>query len=117
MKVLIVDDNWQARSMIKRYLSDRDDVFFECEDGSEAVVAYTDCAPDWVLMDWEMKQVNGLDATERLLRLFPDAKVLIVTNHDDAALRQDASEAGACGFFLKDNLLGLRSFMADGREI
>ena len=111
MKVLIVDDNEQARWMIKHYLREFSDEFRECEDGAEALEAYADFQPDWVLMDWEMRQVNGLVATQSIINQFPDAKILIVTNYDEKDLRQAATEAGASGFILKDDLLKLQSFL------
>ena len=113
MKVLIVDDNEQARRMIKHYLDDISEEFRECEDGSEAVEAYAEFQPDWVLMDWEMKQVNGLAATRNIITGFPEARILIVTNYDEIDMRQAALGAGARGFVTKDNLLALRLFLTN----
>ena len=111
MKVLIVDDNEQARRMIKHYLRECADEFCECEDGADALAAYAEFHPDWVLMDWEMKQVGGLAATQNIIEKFPDAQILIVTNYDENDLRQAANEAGAAGFILKDDLVRLQSFI------
>lgn len=116
MKVLIVDDNEQARQMIKHYLHELSGEFRECADGAEAVSAYAEFLPDWVLMDWEMKQVNGLVATRNIIAGFPDAKILMVTNYDGKDMRQAASEAGVSGFVLKDNLLTLRSLLKKVNE-
>jgi CheY-like chemotaxis protein len=116
MKVLIVDDNEQARQMIRHYLHKLSDEFRECADGAEAVSAYAEFLPDWVLMDWEMKQVNGLIATRNIIADFPDAKVLMVTNYDEKDLRQAATEAGARGFVLKDDLLSLHLFLKKSTE-
>ena len=111
MKVLIVDDNEQARWMIRHYLRECANEFRECDDGAEAVSAYTEFQPDWVLMDWEMKQVHGLAATRRIIADFPEARILIVTNYDQKDMRQAATEAGAIGFVTKDNLLDLRLYL------
>ncbi len=111
MKVLIVDDNQQARQMIKHYLRELSDEFRECEDGAEAVSAYAEFTPDWVLMDWEMKRVDGLTATRRILASFPEAHILFVTQFDEPELRQAAAEAGASGFVSKDDLLTLQSLL------
>jgi DNA-binding NarL/FixJ family response regulator len=67
-------------------------------------------------MDWEMKQVNGLVATRNIIADFPDAKVLMVTNYNEKDLRQSATEAGARGLVLKDDLLSLRSFLKKPTE-
>ena len=111
MKVLIVDDNQQMRQTVKFYLRDLVDETHECADGAEAVAAYTEFQPDWVLMDWEMKRVDGLAATRRIRAEFPDAHILMVTQYDDRELHQAASEAGVSVYVLKDDLLSLRSLL------
>ena len=93
MKVLIVDDNEQARWMIRHYLRECANEFRECDDGAEAVSAYTEFQPDWVLMDWEMKQVHGLAATRRIIADFPEARILIVTNYAPALAANKACPA------------------------
>ena len=110
MKVLIVDDNEQARLMIRHYLRGLSDEFRECEDGAEALEVYAEFLPDWVLMDWEMKQINGFAATQNIINRFPAAKILIVTNYDETDLRDEARKSGACGYVLKDNLMDLSLF-------
>ena len=112
MKVLIVDDSRQTREMVKLYLRGVADETCECEDGAEALAAYAEFRPDCVLMDWEMKRVDGLTATRRLLASHPEARVLFVTQYNDAELRAAATEAGARGYVLKENLLDLRRLLA-----
>ena len=68
--------------------------------------------PDWVLMDWEMR-TDGLTATRRIIKAHPQARILIVTKHDDDKLRNAAIEAGARGFVLKDDLLALGAFLQE----
>ena len=114
MKILLIDDNWQARQMIKDYVLNESDVSLECEDGSEAVAAYSVFQPDWVLMDWVMKEVHGLEATQNLIARFPSAKILIVSNYDANDLRQVAKQAGAYGYVQKDNLLELKQILNCG---
>ncbi|MFN2390845.1 MAG: response regulator transcription factor [Pyrinomonadaceae bacterium] len=116
MKVLIVDDNKQARAMIKQYLRDLTDETRECEDGADVLSAYKAFLPDWVLMDWEMKRVNGLVATRQIIANFPDAKILMVTNYNEKDLQIAAKDAGASGFVLKDDLLTLHSFLKKANE-
>ena len=110
LKVLIVDDNKQARTMIRHYLHELADVVAECEDGEDALDCYEANRPDWVLMDWEMR-TDGLTATRRIVKAHPEARILIVTQHDDDGLRDAAIAAGARGFVLKDDLLALGSFL------
>lgn len=110
MKILIVDDNCDMREMMKFYLRGYKAEFRECCDGCDALEAYREFLPDWVLMDWEMKKTDGLAATKEIVSRFPDARIVFVTQHDDHELREAAHEAGAGGFVLKDDLLALREF-------
>jgi NarL family two-component system response regulator LiaR len=110
MTVLIVDDNERARGMIRKYLRGLSDDFRECGDGCDALAFYEETLPDWVLMDLEMKRMDGLEATRGIIDSFPTARILMVTQHCGKELRRAASEAGARGFFPKDNLLDLRDF-------
>ena len=111
MKVLIVDDNAQMRQMVKFYLNGVAEETRECADGAEALDAYTEFQPDWVLMDWEMKRVDGLTATHGIMAAFPAARVLFVTQYDEDELRRAAQAAGACGYVLKENLLDVQHLL------
>jgi DNA-binding NarL/FixJ family response regulator len=109
-KVLIVDDSRQMRELIKMTLKGVAEVVGECTDGANALRCYEEHRPDWVLMDWEMK-TDGLTATRRIIKAHPEARILIVTQHDDDELRTAAIEAGARGFVLKDGLLALGALL------
>jgi len=112
MKVLIVDDSSQMRGMMRQFLPADAGEICECEDGIDALEYYEKFLPDWVLMDWEMKQMNGLEATKQIIGKFPEAKILLVTQYNDRELRAAASEAGVCGFVLKEDLAELRRLLA-----
>lgn len=112
MKVLIVDDNQKMREMTRLFLSQTADEFRECEDGADALAAFANFQPDWVLMDWEMKRMDGLTAAEEILNAFPAAQILMFTQYEDAELRAAATKVGACGFVLKDELFVLPEMMA-----
>ena len=60
----------------------------------EAVAAYAEHRPDWVLMDLQMSGLDGIPATRQIVEAFPD-RVLIVTQFEGPQLRQAAGEAGA----------------------
>jgi DNA-binding NarL/FixJ family response regulator len=63
-------------------------------------------------MDISMVTMDGMTATRRILQMFPAARIVIVTQYDDARLRSAARQAGACGYVLKNNLLDVRRFLA-----
>ena len=111
MNFLIVDDNAPMRRMIRTVIEDLAGEINECGDGADAVANYAAHSPDWVLMDIRMKHTDGLTATKAVKARFADAKIIIVTNYDDADLRESARAAGACGYVLKENLFDMRRIL------
>ena len=111
INLLIVDDSERMRRMIKSLIKDVLAQVYECSDGSQALAAYTAHQPDWVFMDIEMKDVDGITATRQITTQFPDARIVIVSNYDSDELREAATEAGALAFCSKANLLSLRSLI------
>lgn len=114
MKILIVDDNQKMREMMRSYLQTFSGEISECADGAEALQAYREFLPDFVLMDWQMSRVDGITATREILKNFPDARIFMITQFDDAELRSSAAEAGICGFVLKDDLHAVREVLRSG---
>jgi len=114
MTLLIVEDNAEMRRLIKSLVAGVAEEVYERNDGSQALAAYEQLHPDWVLMDIEMPEWDGLAATRQIVAAFPDARVVIVTQYDNAALREAARLAGACGYVQKDNLLTLRAILEPG---
>jgi DNA-binding NarL/FixJ family response regulator len=111
MSFLIVDDNSVMRRTIRRVVRDFAARIIECDDGAKAFHAYELHHPDWVLMDVEMTEQDGLTATREICVAYPNARVVIVTKYDDAAMREAARKAGAWGFVVKENLLELRGIL------
>jgi|SRR4028119_1093237 len=105
--VLIVDDSQPMRELIKMTLSGVAEVVGECADGADALAAYTQLQPDWVLMDVEMKGVDGIAATRQITAADPQARVLMVTDYNDGELRKAAHEAGAVWYIVKENLIDI----------
>ena len=115
--ILIIEDNPQVCSLIKGEIADLASEFYEGRDGAEAVALYGKFHPDWVLMDLEMAQVDGLTATRRIIAEFPTARICIVTNYDDDFLREEAQRAGACGYVVKEDLQLLRSVLTASKSV
>jgi CheY-like chemotaxis protein len=107
LNLLIADDNATVRRFIADILTPFASEILECADGAEAVLAYSAERRDLVLMDIRMGEMNGIEATKRIRMADPAAKIIIVTNLDEDALRQEAAHEGACAYVLKDNLLDL----------
>jgi CheY-like chemotaxis protein len=103
VKMLIVDDSAEMRRCIKNLLPAADEKI-ECSDGIEAVRAFAQHQPDWVLMDIEMKELDGLSAARRIRADWPKARIIFVTAHDTPRFRDAASQLKGDGYVLKDHL-------------
>ena len=111
LNLLIVEDNRAMRELIKSLVADLAGEVAECGDGAEALSAYTDRRPDWVLMDIRMNGLDGLSATRQIKASFPEANIMIVTDYDSPAMREAARRAGAREYVTKENLLDARSIL------
>ncbi|MGZ8687782.1 MAG: response regulator [Gaiellaceae bacterium] len=105
VKVLIVDDQSLVRAGFRMILDAESDieVVGEASDGLEAVIAARQTEPDVILMDVRMPNVDGLEATRRLLDGKDEGpRILILTTFDLDEYVYEALRAGASGFLLKD---------------
>jgi two-component system, NarL family, response regulator LiaR len=104
IKVLVVDDHPLVRQGIKTLIEVYDDmeVIGEAENGKEALEICEKYKPDIVLMDLIMPEVNGIEATRRILKNWPFIKVVTLTSFVDKKLINDSLKAGAIGYILKD---------------
>jgi two-component system chemotaxis response regulator CheY len=112
LKLLIVDDSVEMRRLIRSLVGDMASEVFECGGGDDAVKVYFEAHPDWVLMDLHMSGGDGLAATREIRKRDGNARIVIVTQFDEDVLRRAAAEAGALAYLLKENLLGIRRFLA-----
>ncbi len=103
-KIIIIDDHQLFREGVKRILDFEDsfEVVAEGGDGSDAVGLYEQNTPDVILMDINMPRKNGVEATGELMARFPDAKVIMLSIHDDESYVTHALKTGALGYMLKE---------------
>lgn len=116
MKLLIVDDNAPTRALIREIVQPLATEIAECTDGLDAVTACAASLPDFVIMDLLMPGLDGLAATERIRRRDPHAAVVIVSQFDSREARENARRVGACHYFVKDELIALRRYLAASRR-
>ena len=102
VSLLIVDDSDEIRRMPRTFVSAIADPIYECGDGGAACAAYAVHRPDWVLMDVSMLPMDGITATRQIVARFPAARIVILTQYDDARFTRAAQQAGACGYMLKN---------------
>ncbi|MBI3195621.1 MAG: response regulator transcription factor [Ignavibacteriae bacterium] len=112
MTVMIVDDSKPIRDMLKSMLAEDVEQFYECEDGTEAVEKFTSHHPDWVLMDIKMKKMDGITATRKIKQSFPQARIIVMTQHSGSNFREQAIEAGAHEFVGKERLLDIQDIIS-----
>jgi DNA-binding NarL/FixJ family response regulator len=104
IRVLIADDQALVRGGFRMILDAQKDieVVGEASDGHEALARAREVNPDIVLMDIRMPELDGLEATRRLLAGDGGPRVLILTTFDADEYVYEAMKAGASGFLLKD---------------
>jgi len=105
IRVLVADDQSMVRAGFRMLLGDEPDieVVAEASNGREAVAEAARCRPHVVLMDIRMPELDGLEATRRILAADASARVLILTTFDLDEYVYRALKAGASGFVLKDD--------------
>ena len=103
-RIVLVDDHVLVRCGMRKLLDAEPDleVTGEAGDGAEGVEVALEHHPDVVLMDLSMPVLDGIEATKLIRAAGSQARILVVTSHDDDQLVARALKAGASGFFLKD---------------
>jgi DNA-binding NarL/FixJ family response regulator len=104
IRVLVADDQPLVRSGFRMILEERDDLELvgEAADGAEAVALARELDPDVILMDVRMPNLDGVEATRRLVDANTRARILVLTTFDLDEYVYAAIRAGASGFLLKD---------------
>ena len=97
--IFVVDDNKLMRQQALRLLEQQDSwqVSGEAVNGKEAVNKYRDLLPDITIMDFEMPEMNGLEAAETILKEFPNARILMLSVHLPGQLAAEARKVGIKG--------------------
>lgn len=104
IKVMLAEDHSMIREGLKQLLELEEDIRVTADfpDGKIAVEKYPEVRPDVVLMDINMPVVNGLEALEKIKEIDGNAKIVMLTIHQDREYLLKALELGALGYILKD---------------
>src|SRR5207245_5815819 len=102
--ILLADDHTILRAGLKMMLNAQPDmeVVGEAHDGHQAFSEVQRLQPDIVLMDITMPDMNGIEATRQIKKMFPEIKVLVLTMHENDEYVFQALRAGASGYILKE---------------
>ena len=105
LRILVADDHAVVRRGVRALLEGQMDwqVCGEASTGPEAVEQTRLLDPDIVVLDLSMPELNGLDATRRILRESPRTQVLVLTMHHSEELAHQVLQAGARGYVLKSD--------------
>ncbi|MCR8969091.1 response regulator transcription factor [Facklamia sp. 7083-14-GEN3] len=103
IKVLLIDDHEMVRLGVSSYLSIQDDieVIGEANNGLVGYHHALELRPDVILMDLVMDTMDGIEATQKIMQEWPEAKIIIVTSFLDDEKVYPAIEAGAQSYILK----------------
>ena len=103
INVFLVDDHELVRTGIRRILEDVRGikVVGEAQSGETAVAFCRQHHPDVILMDMNMPGIGGLEATRKILRIRPDARIIVLTIHSENPFPTKGMQAGAAGYLTK----------------
>ena len=104
IRVLLADDHAVLRKGLSALLAENEgiEIAGEAENGEEAVALAGRCRPDAIVMDLVMPRMDGLEATLKIIRNDPDAKILLLTTFGEAEAIRTALKSGAKGAVTKD---------------
>src|SRR5262245_39286813 len=100
-RVLLADDHADVADLLRSILETEFDVVAIVTDGTELVAAARVLAPDVIVSDIAMPGMNGIEATKEILQRTPDARVVLITSHDETGVRRRALAIGALGYVPK----------------
>lgn len=124
IRILLAEDHETVREGIKMIVNAQNDmeVIGEANNGRVAVQRARELQPDVVVMDVTMPELNGLKATAKLKKSYPNIKILTLTRHTDDGYLQELLKAGASGYVLKQSaaselLHAIRAVAAGGKYL
>jgi len=105
LRIVLADDHTLVRQGLRKLLEAHAgwEVVGEASDGHEAVRQVLALKPDLVILDLAMPRLNGIDATQQIVRRLPSVRVLVLSMHADEVYVTRALKAGAHGYLVKES--------------
>ena len=103
-KILLADDHKITREGLRSLLEKQSDmeVVAEAEEGHKAVRLVREMLPDIAIMDVTMPDLNGIEATQKIVSEYPNVKIIALSMHSDSLFVTEMLKSGASGYLLKD---------------
>jgi len=106
IRILLADDHAMVRQGFRMILSSQPDmeIIGEAGNGKEAVEMTAKLLPDVIVMDVAMPELNGIEATRKIIASLPRSRILALSMHKDSVYVREILRAGARGYLLKDSI-------------
>jgi DNA-binding NarL/FixJ family response regulator len=108
IRIVVADDNEDLLNLLKEVLEPEFDVVAAVRDGHDLLQAVKNFKPDLIIVDINMPEMSGIEATRRIVAEDPKAKIILLTVHTDRRIVEEGMSAGAKGYVFK---------LAAGREL
>jgi two-component system response regulator NreC len=104
IKIILADDHQIVRQGLRTLLAAEPDmkVVGEADNGRKTLGLAHELAPDVIIMDISMPDLNGIDATRQIMLKSPDVKIIALSMHSDSLFVMNMFKSGALGYLLKD---------------
>ncbi|MCX5889798.1 MAG: response regulator transcription factor [Deltaproteobacteria bacterium] len=104
IKIILADDHQIVRQGLRTLLAAEPDmkVVGEADNGRKTLGLAHELAPDVIIMDISMPDLNGIDATRQIMQKSPDVKIIALSMHSDSLFVMNMFKSGALGYLLKD---------------
>jgi DNA-binding response OmpR family regulator len=101
MKILIVDDENDFTVYLCRFLKRKNHEVLVAEDGQKGIEFFQEFQPDWVILDYNLPKLNGIEVLTRIKQTKPGCKVAFITGAEDESVGKKVMELGATVFMNK----------------
>jgi two-component system, NarL family, invasion response regulator UvrY len=112
LRLLVVGHHATLRHLVRRWVEGLDFAICECSSDTEAARVSGNLSPDWVLVDAQLRPGPALAVLRQLKSQTPSARFVLVSDFDDATLREAARRAGANHYLLKEDLCDLPALLS-----